>query len=114
MQAVVDSIWDRHVGAGGEATGMDLNFVFMNNYEVPRCSGLSADDQRGGDQGFYRTGYYRAGRGRLVGLEDRQIMMQWAMEAFTNHHRWLENTMDYMNATSMFSNEFLHDLKDFN
>ena len=117
MQAVVDSIWDP-ARWGREASarkGMDLNFVFMNNYEVPAVlRAIGADDQREvvikASTGLDITEL--AGED-LVGLEDRQIMMQWAMEAFTNH-QVLENTMDYMNATSMFSNEFLHDLKDFN
>lgn len=117
MRAVVDSIWPpRRWGREPSARrGMDLNFVFINNYEVPAViRAIGADDQREvvikGSNGLDLTEL--AGED-LVGLEDRQIMMQWAMEAFSND-LVIENTLDYMRAHNMFANEFLHDFKNFN
>ncbi|HRX45862.1 MAG TPA: hypothetical protein P5091_07460, partial [Acholeplasmataceae bacterium] len=46
----------------------------------------------------------------LLGLEDHQIMMQWAMEAFSNPDV-VDNTITYMDQNNMFSNEFLNDFK---
>jgi hypothetical protein len=49
----------------------------------------------------------------LIGLEDRQIMMQWAMEAFSNDII-IDNTLAYLRANNMLGNEFLHDFNAFN
>ena len=117
MQAVADSIWDprRWGREPSERKGMDLNFVFINNYDVPEViRAIGEDDQRDvvikASNGLDLTEL--AGEG-LVGVEDRQIMMQWAMEAFSND-LVIENTLDYMRLNNMFSNEFLHDLRHFN
>lgn len=46
----------------------------------------------------------------LLGQEDHQIMMQWAMEAFSNPVV-VDNTIKYMARNNMFKNEFLNDFK---
>ena len=46
----------------------------------------------------------------LLGQEDHQIMMQWAMEAFSNPEV-VTNTINYISKHKMFSNEFLNDFK---
>lgn len=46
----------------------------------------------------------------LLGQEDHQIMMQWAMEAFSNPEV-VDNTIKYMAKNNMFTNEFLNDFK---
>ncbi|MDY0294795.1 MAG: hypothetical protein RBQ71_03205 [Acholeplasmataceae bacterium] len=46
----------------------------------------------------------------LLGQEDHQIMMQWAMEAFSNPEV-VDNTITYISKNNMFSNEFLNDFK---
>jgi hypothetical protein len=50
-----------------------------------------------------------AGEG-LLGQEDHQIMMQLAMEAFTNP-AVINNTMEYIAKNKMFTNDFLNDFK---
>lgn len=50
-----------------------------------------------------------AGEG-LLGLEDHQIMMQFAMEAFTNP-AVIDNTLAYIAKHKMFTNDFLNDFK---
>jgi hypothetical protein len=117
MQAVVDSIWEpgRWGREPSERKGMDLNFVFVNNYQVPAViRAIGEDDQR--------ELLIKASNGLdlkelvgedLVGQADRQIMMQWAMEAFSND-LVIENTVDYLRRNNMFSNEFLHSFKSFN
>ncbi len=117
MQAVIDHIWNP-ANWGREPSqriGMDQNFIRARNYEVPPViRAIGQDDQR--------TVVIKASTGLnineletegLLGIQDRQIMMQWAMESFSNPEV-IENTMDYMNKADMYSNEFLHDLKDFN
>lgn len=46
----------------------------------------------------------------LLGQDDHQIMMQWAMEAFSNPEV-VNNTIKYMARNDMFTNEFLNDFK---
>ncbi|MCB1690842.1 MAG: hypothetical protein KDI33_20255 [Halioglobus sp.] len=117
MRAVIDSIWDptRWGDEPSERTGMDLNFIYINNYQVPPViRAIGADDQR--------DVVIKASTGLdldelagedLIGLEDRQIMMQLAMEAFSNEEV-IDTTMAFLQQNQMFSNEFLHDLNSFN
>jgi len=46
----------------------------------------------------------------LLGQEDKQIMMQFGMEAFTNPEV-IDNTIAYIGKNDMFTNEFLNDFK---
>ncbi len=117
MQATIDSIWDssRWGERPSENIGMDLNFVYINNYQVPGViKSIGKDDSR--------TVIIKASTGLnltelaerdLIGLEDRQIMMQWAMESFSNPEI-IENSVNYIQQNSMFANEFLNDFKHFN
>lgn len=117
MQAVIDSIWDpaRWGNTPKQRIGMDLNFIYINNYQVPPViKAIGEDDQR--------TVTIKATTGlnlselaerNLIGLEDRQIMMQWAMESFSNPEI-IANSLDYINQNNMFANEFLNDFKHFN
>ena len=98
----------------GERTGMDLNFLLVREYQIPgviraigrdeseavimASSGLDVEELKG--EG-------------LLGPEDRQIMMQWGMEAFTNGPV-ITNSINYIRKNGMFTNEFLHDFKDIN
>lgn len=91
--------------------GMDLNFLLLKNYKVPdviksigedtstviikASNGLNLDQLK--DEG-------------LLGQDDPQIMMQLAMEAFTNPEV-ISNTIKYVERNDLFTNEFLHDLK---
>ncbi len=96
-------------------TGMNVNFLHVKNYEVPEVLVNIGYDQE-------VTNIYKASNGLnlsefedegLIGLEDHQIMMQWASEAFSNPEI-INNTMKYIDKHDMFSNEFLADLKMIN
>ena len=87
MRAVVDHLWGRNA-FGYESRphqGMDLCFIYCKKYqfsEVLRTIGL--DRRRNivrASTGLNVSELWREG---LIGQKDRQIMMQWAMEAFTN------------------------------
>lgn len=109
MRTVVEHIWGR--GAFGYESpprqGMDLCFIYCKKYRVPeviRAIGL--------DPG---PSVIRASTGLnvrelkdegLLGQEDRQIMMQWAMEAFTNAPV-IDNSIRYVDRNDMFQNKFL-------
>jgi len=95
-------------------TGMDLNFLVINNYEVPeviRAIGRHEETvivkaSNGLDISEL------AGEG-LIGQENHQIMMQWAMEAFSNPEV-IANTVEYVERNDMFPNAFLHAFKTVN
>jgi hypothetical protein len=94
--------------------GMDLNFIYIRDYEIPEVIRAIGRDERAAE--------IRASSGLdvaelkgegLVGPEDRQIMMQWGMEAFTNAPV-ITNSVNYIRKNKMFGNEFLYDFKDVN
>ena len=110
MRAVIQDVWGFPVDPDGRK-GMDLCFLYLENYEVPEVIRLIGQDDG--------TAVIKASNGldldeldsrNLIGPETNQIMMQWAMEAFTNH-QVISNTVNYIDKNSMFSNEFLNDLK---
>jgi hypothetical protein len=116
MRAVVDHLWGR--GAFGYLSpphqGMDLCFIYANKYKVP-----DAILAIGRDQG---PSIIRASTGlniselqdqQLIGPDDRQIMMQWAMEAFSNAEV-VENTVRYIDGNDMFHNKFLQGFQTVN
>jgi hypothetical protein len=110
MKAVIQQEFGFPVDPEGRK-GMDLCFLYMENYEVPEVIRLIANDNE--------TTVIKASNGldldelaqrNLIGQDTNQIMMQWAMEAFTNPEI-IANTVKYAAEYNMFSNEFLNDLK---
>lgn len=113
MRTVAGEIWPEYQ-IGDRHEGMDVNFFVIDNYEVPEVieaigrdhndvvikasTGLNLTELKGED---------------LIGQNTNQIMMQWAMEAFTNPEI-IGNTMKYIDNNNMFSNEFLNDFKMIN
>lgn len=95
--------------------GMEVNFKYIKNYEVPEVLvniGYDQDDNN----------IFKASNGLnlsefkgedLIGENDSQIMMQLACEAFTNEEV-MNNTIKYVDENDMFSNEFLSDFKMIN
>jgi hypothetical protein len=109
MRSVIEHVWGR--GAFGYKArprlGMDLNFILCRKYQVPEViraigrdegpsiirasSGLNVSELREED---------------LLGQEDRQIMMQWAMEAFSNPEV-IDNSLVAIEKHDLFTNTFL-------
>ena len=116
MQAVIDHIWDpaQWGREPSQRVGMDLNFIQIENYEVPAViHAIGADKSSSvikASQGLDLTELQGEG---LLGLKDPQIMMQWAMEAFSNPEI-IENTIAYADRHNMLGNEFLYPLRYFN
>ncbi len=113
MRAVSEHIWGKGV-FGYKAPshgGMDLNFIVCQNYELPkviRAIGLDLGPSViKASNGLNVSELHEQG---LLGQEDRQIMMQWAMEAFSNPEV-IENSMAYIKKNDMFSNTFLQGFK---
>ena len=91
-----------------------LNYGFMasKNYEVPQVLKEIGNDKNRAiikqSNGLNITeleneGYY--------GFDNKSIMMQWGMGAFTNSEI-IRNSLKYIRKNNMFTNEFLHDFKD--
>jgi len=66
-----------------------------NDVVIKRTNGLNLSE-------LSTEGYY--------GTDTRSMMMQWGMEAFTNPEV-VRNTLSYMRANRMFSNDFIADFK---
>lgn len=109
MRAVSESIWDYQVGE--DRQGMDQNFLYINNYQVPGVLvsiGYDHDDVViKASNGLNLTELEDEG---LRGTQLNQVMMQWAMEAFTNPEI-IHETMTYIHRNDMLANEFLNDFK---
>ncbi len=95
--------------------GMEVNFKYIKNYEVPEVLINIGYDQQ-------ENHIYKASTGvnlseykdeDLLGLNDNQIMMQLNSEAFTNPEV-INNTIKYIDKNEMFANEFLADFKMIN
>ena len=98
----------------GDSVGMDLNFLYIDNYETPKVIqeiGYSQEEQIIRASNGLNVDEL-AGEG-LNGTELNQIMMQWAMEAFSNPEV-VTNSVAYIRENNMLSNEFLHDFKMIN
>jgi len=99
----------------GSYNGMLNNFRYRKpeGYQIPKVLLEIARDRQ------YRV--YKASHGLylgelkekgLVGQSDEQIMMQWAMESFSNPET-IENTLAYCRRHKLFSNANFRELKYF-
>ncbi len=114
MKESISLIWPEYNTYLGveKIGGMEANFKYIKNYEVPEVLVNIGYDQD-------ETKIYKASNGvnlseykdeGLLGIEDHQIMMQLASEAFTNPEV-IGNTIKYVDKNDMFPNEFLNDFK---
>lgn len=94
-----------------EKKGLDQNFIYIKNYEVPAVIKRIGED--------LEPRIIKASSGLNVdemvelypnGQALDRIMMQWAMESFTNEEV-ITDTMHYIHRNKMLSNEFLNDFK---
>ncbi|MFA9424178.1 MAG: hypothetical protein ACERLG_11405, partial [Sedimentibacter sp.] len=111
LNRIMEYLFEFDLDAEEKHSGLDLNFIYMNDYQVPNVieeialdtdeiiikasNGLDVSELKSED---------------LLGQEDAQIMMQWGMEAFTNPEV-IENSLEYIHKHNMFLNEFLHDFR---
>lgn len=114
MKETIAAIWpdyNQYIHVDNVGT-MEANFYYVKNYEVPEVLVNIGYDQE-------ETHVYKASTGinlsefegeGFIGQADNQIMMQMACEAFTNPEV-IGNTIEYIDRTGMFTNEFVHDFK---
>ena len=112
MKTVTESIWGTPWGYNyPDRKGMDLNFVYINKYKVPeviKAIGLDTTETIiKSSNGLYLKELKKE---KLNGTKTPQIMMQWAMEGFTNPDV-VKNSVKYIHNHHMLSNEFLYDFK---
>jgi hypothetical protein len=113
MRAVIEHVWGWEVNPDGRA-GMEANFILVEDYQVPEViRGIGRDMEAAVIKASVGLDVAELAREGLLGQEDRQIMMQWAMEAFTNPEV-IANTVAYIDRHDMFSNAFLHDFTTVN
>ena len=91
-------------------TSMIANFVYRSRYRIPavlsRVAQYDGEAELLASHGLNLSELRSAG---LIGLSDRQIMMQWGMESFTNPET-LANTMRAFRRFGMFRQEPFRDL----
>jgi hypothetical protein len=100
-------------GASG-AMDMGLNLRHSRNYEMPPViREIALDDQTRIIKGSSGLDVAELKSLDFIGMEDRQIMMQWGMESFSNPQT-VANSMKYIEQHDMFGNAFLHGFTDVN
>ncbi len=110
MKAVIQHVWGFPVAPDGRI-GMDLCFVYMNRYKVPEALlNIGKDTENAVIKASNGLDLDELKAKKLIGMNTHQIMMQWAMEAFSNHPV-IDNTVRYINANNLLSNEFLNGFK---
>jgi hypothetical protein len=109
LRSITRKIWGYET-AGKEA-GLDQHFIYLTNYEVPEVIKEIGED--------HDAGVIKASTGlnlkELVkeypqGQSLGRVMMQWAMEAFSNPEV-ITHTLKYIHKNKMISNEFMNDFK---
>jgi len=113
LRNVTKSIWGYDVL--DDKKGLDVNFLYIKNYEVPEVikyigldhSPVIIKASNGMNISELKTEIVPTFR---VDKELDKIMMQWAMEAFSNPEV-MTDTMNYVHKNHMLSNEFLNDMK---
>jgi hypothetical protein len=93
--------------------GMDINFQTIQNYKTPEIwREIGLDDRPVVIKASSGLDMEELDQEGLLGPDEHQIMMQWAMEAFTAPIV-VTNSMRAMERYALFSNEFLHDFINF-
>jgi hypothetical protein len=107
---VIQQIWGYPLGTE-ERRGMDQSFTYLENYKIPeviRLIGLDQSEQIiKASNGLNVSELDSEG---LLGQDPGQLMMQWAMEAFTNPEV-ISNTLAAINKYEMLSQESFNDFK---
>ncbi|MBN2852991.1 MAG: hypothetical protein JXQ23_09695 [Clostridia bacterium] len=109
LRNVIEQIWGYDVGR--ESQGMDLNFLYVNNYQVPDViREIGLDHQSTIIKASQGLDVSELEERNLIGQNTNQLMMQWVMEAFTNPEV-VSNSIKYISRNNMFTNKFLNDFK---
>ena len=110
LNRLIEHLWgDRY--HYGEEKGMLQGFMYSHKYQMPEViKTIGLDESEQVIKATNGLNLSELASENLIGLHDNQIMMQWAMEAFTNPEV-INNTVAYIAQNNMFSNQFLHDLK---
>jgi len=96
------------------AIDMGLNLRYSETYEMPPVFyEIAHDEQSRVIKGSSGLDIDELKALDLIGQEDRQIMMQWGMESFSNPQT-IANSIKYIETHGMFENAFLHGFKDVN
>jgi len=98
----------------GDRFGMELNFIYANNYRVPQViREIGLDPSTVIIKASNGLDVKELKKEGLIGLQDKQIMMQWGMEAFTNPEV-INDSISIIEKYNMFKNEFLNEFKSVN
>lgn len=114
MREPIEHIWGFGLENAEPNGGMDLNFILLRNYEVPEViKAIGYDHEPQVIKATTGLNLSELKGEGLNGTDLNQVMMQWAMESFTNPEI-ITNTIEYIDEHNMFSNEFLYDFNMIN
>ena len=100
----------------GGYNGMLHNFKYRkkDGYDIPEVlSKISKDKNYRELKASYGLYLSELIEKELIGLNDNQIMMQWAMESFSNPET-IKNTLTYCRGNQLFNNGNFKELRFFN
>lgn len=113
MRGVAEHIWGKGT-FGYESSshhGMDFCFAYAKKYKTPEViRAIGLDEGPAVIRASTSLNVSELEDEGLIGQNDRQIMMQWCMEAFSNPEV-ITNSMRYIKRHEMFHNDFLQGFK---
>ncbi len=113
MKSVAQHIWGYELGGEGRK-GMDLNFIYIDNYKVPEViKAIGYDTTPQIIKASTGLDVSELKRQKLIGVKDEQIMMQWGMESFTNREI-VNNSIDIINKYDLLSQSSFNDFSMIN
>jgi len=109
LRNVTKHIWGYEVK--NEKKGVDLNFIYMDNYQVPSViKNVGFDSYERIIKASSGLNLNELVKEMPKGQSLDRVMMQWAMESFTNSEV-ITDTIKYIHKNKMLTNEFLNDFK---
>jgi len=112
LRNVTEKIWGYSVKLPKK--GLDQNFIYIKNYEVPSViKKIGIDTEAGIIKASSGLNLSELVKEFPEGQSLTRVMMQWAMESFTNKEV-ITDTLRYIHKNKMLSNEFLNDFKMIN
>ena len=109
LRNVTEKVWG--YPAKAPKMGMDQNFIYIRNYKVPAViKKIGMDNEAGVIKASSGLDLTELVRQYPKGQSLERVMMQWAMESFSNKEV-VADTIKYIHKNKMLSNEFLNDFK---
>lgn len=109
LRNVTRKIWNYETAR--KEAGLDVHFLYVKNYEIPEViRKIGREDKAGTIKASTGLDLKELVKEFPEGQSLPRVMMQWAMEAFSNPEV-IGPTLRYIHSNRMVSNEFMNDFK---